>query len=926
MAGGSNRQEYADFLKEEDNPEQSLALLNKDVHGDHRSADHATALESKLPEGAFGDWYHNTGIIIFSCISNWIVGRFGGGLAWVILLLAICATYYRTSIRRLRRNVRDDISRQLARSKLETDFESAEWMNSFLTKFWIIYEPILSATIVASVDQVLATTTPEFLDSMRLAFFTLGTKAPRIEHVRTYPKSEDDIVLMDWRFSFTPNDVEDLTTRQLKNKINPKIELAIKAGVSVASVNIPIVVEDIAFSGLMQVRIKLMTEYPNIKVVDLSFLEKPSINYVLKPIGGSSLGFDIGFVPGLSGWILEIIHASLEPMMYAPNVFTLNIQQMLSSAPIDSAIGVVVITIHEAHGLRNTDIGSGSPDPYVVLGVNQVEKARTTTITSNANPRFNEVKTLLLTTLKDPLTIEVFDYNEVRKDKSLGIATFDLMKLEEDAEHEHVSEMLTSNGKTRGSINFSASWYPVLTAPKLEDGTLGPIPDSNAGIVRFTVHQAKNLGGGKSTNPYGVLTMNSKMVAKTPKMKHTNNPVWDFSQEILVQDKSRCVLGVQIKNDELGGDQVLGTHTMKLVDLLGDTENEVDEFALHHSRDPNARVKVTAVWKPIAGMGGLSGKSYVAPIGALRIRFIRAVDLRNPEAGLIGGKADPYMRVMVNSQIVARTVTIKNEQNPVWNEIFYIPVKTVRAKIVLEVMDYQARTKDRSLGLIEIDPATLIQQDNEGAYLQHHENAVRATNFSGREAKGSLQYEISFFPAMSVMTAEEADQADKEAAEAANPTQSIGHATTPSKSQSEDQANHSRSVSTFTTASSKRAIDLPKIRLSIDDLHNHQSGFLVFELLEGQLPQSGCYLQVLFDDHLYPSYTTSRARSHKVTWNETGEGFIRELDVSNIVLRITKEIHSSESDQIIATSIEETYSVLCRAFVSANVLLESLAY
>jgi len=37
--------------------------------------------------------------------------------------------------------------------------------------------------------------TPAFLDSIRLTTFTLGTKAPRLENVKSYAKSEPDIVV-----------------------------------------------------------------------------------------------------------------------------------------------------------------------------------------------------------------------------------------------------------------------------------------------------------------------------------------------------------------------------------------------------------------------------------------------------------------------------------------------------------------------------------------------------------------------------------------------------------------------------------------------------------------------------------------------------------------------------------------------------------
>ena len=257
---------------------------------------HQDWLSMRLGDKYFGSWWHNAGIIFFCCFVCWVLGRFGAGFTWIVFILAISSTYYRTSIKRVRRRVRDDLNREHAKQRLETDFETTEWLNTFLLKFWIIYEPVLSATIIASVDQVLSTQTPAFLDSLRLSKFTLGTKPPRVEQVKTYPKSEEDIVLMDWQFSFTPNDVSDLTARQLKNKVNPKVVLAIRVGKGLVGKDLPILVEDMSFSGLMRIKIKLMSQFPHVKTVDLSFLERPNFDYVLKPIGGETFGFDIGNV------------------------------------------------------------------------------------------------------------------------------------------------------------------------------------------------------------------------------------------------------------------------------------------------------------------------------------------------------------------------------------------------------------------------------------------------------------------------------------------------------------------------------------------------------------------------------------------------------------------------------------------------------
>jgi len=91
---------------------------------------------------------------------------------------------------------------------------------------------------------------------------------------------------------------------------------------------------------------------------------------------------------------------------------------MLAGASIDIAIGVLQVTIHNAAGLKNPDIGAGIPGPYCVLTLSgRKELERTATKRENANPRWNETKYLILTSLNDALTLEIFESNGIRKDK-----------------------------------------------------------------------------------------------------------------------------------------------------------------------------------------------------------------------------------------------------------------------------------------------------------------------------------------------------------------------------------------------------------------------------------------------------------------------------------------------------------------------------
>jgi Ca2+-dependent lipid-binding protein len=48
----------------------------------------------------------------------------------------------------------------------------------------------------------------------------------------------------------------------------------------------------------------------------------------------SPIGFDLNFIPGLENFINNQIHATLGPMLYDPNVFQIDLEQLLSSAPI----------------------------------------------------------------------------------------------------------------------------------------------------------------------------------------------------------------------------------------------------------------------------------------------------------------------------------------------------------------------------------------------------------------------------------------------------------------------------------------------------------------------------------------------------------------------------------------------------------------
>jgi Ca2+-dependent lipid-binding protein len=97
------------------------------------------------------------------------------------------------------------------------------------------------------------------------------------------------------------------------------------------------------------------------------------------------------------------------------------------------------------------------------------------------------------------------------------------------------------------------------------------------------------------------------------------------------------------------------------------------------------------------------------PIGVVRLSLWEARDLRNVEA-VTRGKSDPYVRVVSGSQVRARTQVIDNNLSPEWGEFHYIPVHGMREDLTLEVMDWNAKTKDKLLGTTTLRMKDLIHE------------------------------------------------------------------------------------------------------------------------------------------------------------------------------------------------------------------------
>ncbi|CAI2185368.1 17065_t:CDS:10, partial [Funneliformis geosporum] len=822
---------------------------------DMKDANESVQIEDVLKELQCNDLWLYSSVVITSTFATWLIVLCGGSLGWILVLCAFIATYLKNSSRRFYRNARSDISRQVAKKRLEDEEEKVEWLNEFLRRFWLIYEPVLSATIIQVADSVLVASTPSFLDSIRLTNFTLGSKPAIIESVKSYPKTDDNEVVMDWKISFTPNDLANMTKVQLANKVNPKVVLTIRVGRGFVGAGIPVLVENMTFTGLLKVKLKLIPTFPHVETIDLCFIEPPMINYVLKPIGGDTLGFDIGNIPGLSSYIREQIHATLQPMMYYPNVFTLIPEYLLYGYPIESSIGVLKLTIKSAKNLRNAERFGGTSDPYckVMLQSSDVtiaekEISRTKVINNSLNPVWNETYYLLLNNTKDILKFNLFDSNmKINADRLLGSTTFLLQSLVENPYHSNSTVQVLHEGKPKGELNFDAFWYPIAEIKENE-----PAPESNIGILKFNIHQAKDLDPRLSIvglyNPYAEIILNGKLVYKTKTLRRINNPIWEEFYEMFITNRAGAKLSVIIRDErDFSEDPLLGSWSMKIDEFLAILNGETKNDWFNVKDAPSGKIKLSCQWKPVL-LDHIPENA--EPLGIVKLQIKKANDIKN--VAQFKGKSDPYVRILLNSTYRGRTDMRRDNLNPTWDdEYFYVPVHSLEEKIYLQCFDHENNGKDQILGFTELMVNDLVKKTDDGKISSAESIDTSAPLISGINTKGSLFYSASFHPVLHLIkdVKEEISKNDFNALE-------------------------------------------------------YQSGILIVNINEAKFKTKKSCVEILINNDLFPVYKSAVSELENPQWGEVTDVFIKELDFSKITFKI-KHSDSTSSIGKIESNVKE---------------------
>lgn len=913
---------------------------NKPLIGTKKSK----SIRNYIFENYYNDWYNNTGTVIGTCFFSWLLAYLNFSW-WSLGFVLLCtASVYRAEFRRFNRNIRDDLKRVTVHETLSERSESSVWMNSFLSKFWVIYMPVLSKQVKDAVNPQLAGVAPGFgIDALSLDEFTLGSKAPTIDVIKSYTKKGKDTVEMDWTFSFTPNDESNMTPKEVQNKINPKIALGVTIGKGFVSKSLPILVEDINVAGTIKVTIKFGETFPNIKIVSVSMLKPPFIDFALKPIGGDTLGLDVmSFLPGLKTFVKSLITSNVGPILYAPNQIDVNVEEIMATQSQD-AIGVVAVTVESASNLKTSDFLSTTIDPYIkltaekgIIGDNQ--NIRTTIKSDTKKPRWNETKYLLVNSLEQKLTMTCLDFNELRKDALVGSFEFNLADLYQKHAYEHTAVELKSGGKSKGLLNFSINWFPVLSDDSLtpevsvtesdieeisSDDEDRQSNQSDVGIIKFTLHKVKYLNTALaltgSLSPSAELYIDDKLVKSYRTLRRINEPSWEETLEVLVPSKSKSQVSLKVYDEIISGKRLLAEYSSSMEEIL----EIVSRGTSHLEASPQGEIYISALWKPVGMTGSFSVNNTIRePIGAVRIHLKNALVSDDDLSGI--GDIDPYITVTLSKSPVFRTNFLSDTKDPNFNEVIYLPIKSENQVIGLKVYDYQKIGKDRFFGSFNISASDLLKKvEGSNMYEPIFEGSktIRCNliNEHGRKIKSYINIAVEALAVLPVYYPHELTQVQ----------QLEDSIKAKKKAQEENQAKLKQQMDKepksyeVVEVEDKIGAELEKLnrkqKITLEELVQHNSGVCIVQVTEALLSKPSSYLGISCDDVSYPFLISERSINGKVL-PQNGTFFVRDLEHSVLNFRVSKRPVVKEVSEIVSETELSTLKLLKKGYEEPTIV------
>ncbi|SMN18655.1 similar to Saccharomyces cerevisiae YOR086C TCB1 Lipid-binding protein containing three calcium and lipid binding domains [Maudiozyma saulgeensis] len=874
-------------------PEDELLDLNTE-----------TILDNVIPDKFYGDWYHFVGIFGLGGFLSFFFGYFKFSLAPVFIVMVSLALYARTNSKKYRQSIRNLIEKEFAVDKIENDYETLEWLNTFLDTYWPIIEPTVSQDVVRQVNKVLSDNPaiPSIIKDLWIDSFSLGVKPPRIERVKTLSNTSPAVAVMDWTVSFTPHDLSDMDIKRLKNYVNQVVIVKAK----LLGIKLEVAVSEIAFKVDVRLKFQLMSDFPHIDTVNVQLLTVPDIDFVARLFTNSIFSWEVLAIPGLYTMVQFLAKKYLGPVLLPPFSLQLNIPQLLNKSNL--SVGVLEIDVKKAKNLRLPSSVFFSTNLYIQFKIGHKNVARTRVATDFQHPEWNEKLHILLPSFNEPLNVSIVTERKNIKDKVLASFDYDLNKLSHENIQMNLSQKFLNSLKPAGILDFNAKFYPAIEKKILPDGSVEELPDLNTGLAKICIKACRGIDDDitKKVSAYAELYINAKLELTTSKCSNANILEWNAEHELLVRNRHTLRCKIVLK-DRKGKE--IGSTVQSLNDLIDRQNIEKTWIPLKGTK---TEICVSTFWKPVQFDEESSALIYNAPIGTVRVFVNKANFVSKTTA------KNPYIRVLVNGITKDRTNDATDIKRCCWNESMYVTVSSPNQKISLECMEVTETGHHKSVGKFDVPIQDMFDKDDSDRYIEKIEDKKRVgklvkTNITTAE----LTYYVAFYPTLPVLTMEELNELD------------ILH-----ERKKKLETLKLKSIETGSyTSEEKKTIDTAeleikdsedmysnKMKLDIDELLQYNSGVIAITVLDGEVSQPGLYVQTFFDGSGHSRYTSSRIAIRTIQTGWILDAMISELEWSVTTFRVTKWRNSNKADDCICELAIPTIELIKNCYKNPSIL------
>uniref|UniRef100_A0A672I238 Extended synaptotagmin-like protein 1a n=1 Tax=Salarias fasciatus TaxID=181472 RepID=A0A672I238_SALFA len=547
------------------------------------------------------------------------------------------------------------------------DVEKVEWLNKILQQAWPFIGQYLEKLLVETIAPAIRASSIH-LQTLSFTKVNIGDKAVKVVGVKAHTEHDKRQVMLDLYLSYA-GDVE----------INVEIKKYFcKAGV-----------KGIQLHGKLRVILEpLIGDVPLIGAITMFFIRRPKLD--INWTGLTNL-LDI---PGLNAMSDTMIMDAIASHLVLPNRLTVPLVADLHVAQLRSPLprGVVRIHLLEAEDLTAKDtvikgLIDGKSDPYAVLRVG-TQIFTSHHVDSNLNPQWREMYEVIVHEVPgQELEVEVFD-KDPDQDDFLG------------------------RDVPSGSVHLRLEWLSLLSSAdrlseviqKNQNLTSKTADPPSAAILAIYLDQAFDLPMRKGNkDPSPLVQISIQDTTKESKTCYgTNSPVWEDAFTFFIQDPRKQDIDIQVKDDDRASS--LGSLSIPLTRLMATAQLTMDQWFQLENSGLGSRIyikivlRVSVLWlsedatpttpspRPLdpgsaraaAVVSTHTEKSHLLCLlrlqGVLRIHLVEAQNLiakDNFMGGMVKGKSDPYVKMRV-AGMTFRSHTIKENLNPVWNELYEV--------------------------------------------------------------------------------------------------------------------------------------------------------------------------------------------------------------------------------------------------------------